>query len=201
MVGRVMALVLLRFRSSDFKELGIVVLRHELAVLRRQVSRPVLRPAARAFLAAASRLLPRARWRSFFVTPATLLAWHRRLVARHWTYRSRRPGRPRVGREVRELILRLARENPRWGYRRIAGELHGLGVVISATSVRRILIDAGFGPAGARDGLSWRDFIRSQAQSMIACDFFTVDTISLRRIYVLFYIELSTPRVHLPGMT
>ena len=146
--GRVMALVLLRFRSSDFKELEIVVLRHELAVLRRQVSRPALRPADRAFLAAASRLLPRERWRLFFVTPDTLLAWHRRLVARRWTYPGRYPGRPRISREVRELVLRLARENPRWGYRRIVGELHGLGVIISATSVRELLRNAGVGPCG-----------------------------------------------------
>jgi putative transposase len=201
MFARVMALVLLCFRSSDFKELEIVVLRHELAVLRRQVPRPVLGPSDRAFLAAASRLLPRARWRSFFVTPETLLAWHRRLVARHWTYPGRRPGRPRVSREVRELVLRLARENPRWGYQRITGELHGLGVHVSATTVRRIIASAGLGPAGARGGLSWRQFIRSQTRSMIACDFFTVDTISLRRIYVLFFIELSTRRVHLAGMT
>jgi putative transposase len=201
MFGRVMALVLLCFRSSDFKELEIVVLRHELAVLRRQVSRPALRPADRAFLAAASRLLPRTRWRSFFVTPETLLAWHRRLVAHDWTYPGRRPGRPKVSREVRELVLQLARENPRWGYQRIAGELRGLGIQVAATSVRRILAAAGLGPAGARDGLSWREFIRGQAQSMIACDFFTVDTISLRRIYVLFFIELSTRRVHLAGMS
>jgi putative transposase len=201
MCGRLMGLVLLCFRSSDSMELEIVVLRHELAVLRRQVPRPALRPADRAFLAVASRLLPRARWGSFFVTPETLLAWHRRLVARHWTYPGRRPGRPRVNREARELVLRLARENPRWGYRRIVGELIGLGVQVSPTSVRRILIDAGLGPAARRGGLSWREFIRGQAQGMIACDFFTVDTITLRRIYVLFFIELSTRRVHLAGMT
>jgi putative transposase len=196
-----MALVFLCVRSSDFKELEIVVLRHELAVLRRQVSRPALRPAGRAFLAAASRLLPRARWRSFFVTPETLLAWHRQLVARHWTYSGRRPGRPKVSQDAFELVLRLARENPRWGYQRIAGELHGLGVRVSPTSARRILAAAGLGPAGTRNGLSWRQFIRSQAHSMLACDFFTVDTISLRRIYVLFFIGLSTRRVHLAGMT
>jgi putative transposase len=199
--GRVLALVALCFRSSDFKELEIVVLRHELAVLRRQVSRPALEPADRAFLAAASRLLPRNRWRAFFVTPETLLAWHRRLIAQHWTYSGRRPGRPKVSREARELVWRLARENPRWGYQRIAGELQGLGVRVSPTTVRRVLVEAGLGPAGARDGLSWRQFIRSQAQSMIACDFFTVDTITLRRIYVLFFIELATRRVHLAGMT
>jgi len=138
---------------------------------------------------------------SFFVTPETLLLWHRRLVARHWSYPIRRPGRPRIGAEVRALVLRLARENARWGYRRIAGELAGLGIELSATSVRKLLIEAGLGPAGKRGGLSWREFIRRQAQSMIACDFFTVDTIALRRIYVLFFIEVSSRRVHLAGMT
>jgi putative transposase len=201
MFGRVMALVLLCFRSSDFKELEIVVLRHELAVLRRQVSRPALQPSDRAFLAAASRLLPRNRWHVFFVTPETLLAWHRRLVAGHWTYPRRRSGRPKVSREVRELVLRLARENPRWGYQRIAGELQGLGVLVSSSTVRRILAAAGLRPAGARHALSWRQFLRTHAQSMIACDFFTVDTVSLRRIYVLFFIELSTRRVHLAGIS
>jgi putative transposase len=201
LVGRLMALVLVSFRSSEYKELEIVVLRHEIAVLRRQVSRPALRPADRAFLAAASRLLPRARWQAFFVTPDTLLAWHRGLVARSWTYPGRRPGRPRVTCEVRELIVRLARENPRWGYRRITGELIGLGVWVSQASVRNILMGAGIGPAGQRGGISWREFIRGQTQSVIACDFFTVDTITLRRIYVLFFIELSTRRVHLAGMT
>jgi transposase len=162
--------------------LEIVVFRHQLAVLRRQASRPVLRPADRLFLAAASRLLPRARWRCFFVTPAALLAWHRRLVARRWTYPGSRPGRPSISPEVRDIVLCLARENPRWGYRRIAGELCGLGVAISATSVRKLLTDAGLGPAGQRGRPSWRELIRSQAQSMIACDFFTVDTFALRRI-------------------
>jgi hypothetical protein len=201
LLGRVMALVLLCFRSSEFKELEIVVLRHEIAVLRRQVARPALRPADRAFLAAASRRLPRAHWEVFFVTPGTLLAWHRRLVARRWTYPGRRPGRPRVSREARELILRLARENPRWGYRRIMGELIGLGIQISQTSVRNVLTSAGIGPAGQRGGTSWREFVRGQAQSMVACDFFTVDTITRRRIYVLFFIELSSRRVHLAGLT
>jgi hypothetical protein len=165
LVGRLMALVLLCFRSSGSKELEIVVLRHEIAVLRRQVSRPALRPADRALLAAASRLLPRDRWPVLFVTPETLLAWHRRIVARRRTYPGRCPDRPRVSREVRELILRLARENPRWGYRRITGELIGLGVQISATSVRNVLVGAGIGPAGQRGGMSWSEFIRGQAQS------------------------------------
>jgi hypothetical protein len=118
---RLIQLVLLRPRSSEFKQLEIVVLRHELALLRRQVARPTLRPADRAFLAAASRLLPRTRWPSFFVTPETLLRWHRCLVARHWTYPGRRSGRPRLRGEVRELVLRLARENPRRGREFLAG--------------------------------------------------------------------------------
>jgi hypothetical protein len=194
---RLIEVLVLRSRSARYKELEIVVLRHELAILRCQVARPILKPADRAFLAAASRLLPRWRWSSFFVTPETLLLWHRRLVARQWTYPSRRPGRPRIGAGIRALVLRLARENPGWGYRRIVGELAGLGVELSATSVRRLLVEVGLGPAGQRGGLTWREFIRHQAETMIACDFFTVDTISLRRIYVLFFIEISTRRVNL----
>jgi putative transposase len=110
LVRRVLQLAVLRFRSDEFKELEIVVLRHELAVLRRQLARTELRPADRVFLAASSRLLPRSSWRSFMVTPTTLLRWHRRLVARRWTYPGQ-PGRPPIGREIRELALRLAREN------------------------------------------------------------------------------------------
>src|SRR5262245_16493877 len=112
----------MRGRSTDFKDLEIVVLRHELAILRRRSKRPQMRWADRIFLAAASRLLPRTHWRSFIVTPATLLAWHRRLVAKRWTYAGR-AGRPPIRRELHELVLRLARENPRWGYHRIVGEL------------------------------------------------------------------------------
>jgi hypothetical protein len=198
---KVIELVALRPRSAEYKELEIVVLRHELAVLRRQVHRPDLRPADRAFLSAAARLLPRWRWSAFFVTPQTLLAWHRHIVSRRWTYPTRRPGRPRLEPEIRALVLRLARENPRWGYRRIVGELSGLGIPVSTTSVRRILASAGVGPAGSRGGLSWSEFIGRQAKSMIACDFFTVDTVTLRRIHVLFFIELSSRRVHLAGIT
>jgi putative transposase len=124
---RVLQCLVLCFRSREFKELEIVVLRHELAVLRRHCGRPPLRPADRVFFAAVSRLLPRASWTSFFVKPATLLEWHRRLVAKRWTYR-RRVGRRPIGREIRQLIVRLARENPRWGYPRIVGELKGLGI-------------------------------------------------------------------------
>ena len=192
-------LVLLRPRSQDFKELEIVVLRHELAVLRRQMRRTQLTSTDRVFLAAASRLLPRSRWQSFLVTPTALLRWHRRLVARRWTYAGRR-GRPPIGSETRELVLRLARENPRWGYQRIAGELNGLGLGVSATTVKKILRQAGLGPAGSRSGLTWRAFLRAQAKSMLAVDFFTVETISLQRLYVLFFIELGRRRVYVAGL-
>jgi len=134
------------------------------------------------------------------VTPSTVLRWHRRLVARRWTYAGQ-TGRPQIGGEIRELVLRLARENPRWGYQRIAGEINGLGLTVSATTVRKILREAGIGPAGSRGGLSWRAFLRQQAQSMLAVDFFTVETISLQRLYVLFFIELGSRRVHLAGCT
>jgi putative transposase len=195
----VLQLVLLRPRSTEFKELEIVVLRHQLAVLRRQADRPQLTKTDRVFLAA-SRLLPRSRWRSFLVTPTTLLRWHRRLVARRWTYGGRN-GRPPIGREIRELVLRLAHENPRWGYQRIVGELNGLGIAVSATTVKKLLRQAGLRPAGSRGGLSWRAFLRAQAQSMLAVDLFTVETIALQRLYVLFFIELGSRRVHLAGCT
>ena len=193
---RVLAVAALRVRSREFKELEIVVLRHELAVLRRQVARPRLDERDRLFLAAASRLLNSAG--SFFVSPETLLGWHRRLVRRRWTYAHRRPGRPAVSAELRELVLRFARENPRWGYQRIVGELAGIGQRVSATTVAKILRDAGVSPAGVRAELNWREFLRTNAASMIACDFFTVETLWLGRLYVLF-IELGSRRVHLAG--
>jgi len=199
-LARLLQLAALRFRSQEFKELEIVVLRHELAVLRRQTGRPELKPADRVFLAAASRLLPRSSWRSFVVTPTTLLRWHRRLVAKRWTYPGR-VGRPPIGAEIRELVLRLARENPRWGYQRIVGELGGLGLAVSATTVRKLLREARLGPAGERAGLSWREFLRTQAHGMIAVDFFTVETVWLQRLHVLFFIELGSRRVHLAGCT
>ena len=194
---RVLAIAALRVRSREFKELEIVVLRHELAVLRRQVARPRLDERDRLFLAAASRLLNSAG--SFFVSPETLLGWHRRLVRRRWTYAHRRPGRPAVSAELRELVLRLARENPRWGYQRIVGELAGIGQRVSASTVAKLLRDAGVSPAGVRAELNWREFLRANAASMIACDFFTVETLCLGRLYVLFFIELGSRRVHLAG--
>jgi len=178
---RVLQLVFLLFRSTQSKDLEIIVLRHELAVLRRQVRRPVFRAADRLFLSAASRLLPRVNWSSFVVTPATLLRWHRFLVAKRWTS-TRPPGRPPIAPEVRALIVRFARENPWWGYQRIVGELKGLGVVVSATTVKKILRAERLGPTAQRRGPSWREFLRRQAQSMIAVDFLTVDTVWLQRL-------------------
>jgi len=193
-------LAVLRVRSTELKDLEIVVLRHELAILRRQIHRPAMTWTDRLCLAAASQFLPRDRWRAFIVTPATLLQWHRRLVAKRWTF-ARRAGRPPLQREIRALVLRLARENPRWGYQWIVGELKGLGVVVSASTVRTWLLKAGLGPAGARGGMTWREFLRTHRNSVLAVDFFTVDTIWLQRLYVLFFIELSSRRVHLAGCT
>src|SRR5205823_6372694 len=142
-------------RSNEFKEVEIVVLRHELAILRPKTRRPAMTAVDRVFVAAASRLLPRECWRSFIVTPATLLRWHRRLVARRWTY-ARPIGHPPMRREIRDLVVRLARENPRWGYPRIVGELKGLGIAVSATTVRAWLRAAGLGPASQRREMTWR---------------------------------------------
>ncbi len=175
------------------------MLRHELAVLRRRTAGPRFTSVDRALLAAGSRLLPRDRWTAFMVTPATLLRWHRCLVTRRWTY-ARRVGRPPVNSATREFILRLARENPRWGYQRIVGELKGLGMTVSATTVRKILRDK-VGPTRKRSGPTWREFIRSQARSLIAVDFLSVETLGLQRLYVLFFIEVASRRVHFAGCT
>jgi transposase InsO family protein len=194
-------LVVLRRRSEREKEIEILLLRHQLRVLRRQV-RPQLTPADRALLAAFSRMLSRQRWKSsVFVTPATLMRWHRELVARRWTYPHRRPGRPPTPAEVRELVVRLARENPSWGYRRVQGELVGLGVKLAASTVWTILKEAGIEPAPKRLEQNWSEFLRQQAASVLECDFLTVDTLFLKRFYVLFFIELATRRVHLAGIT
>jgi len=175
------------------------VLRHQLEVLRRQVRRLDLEPADRATLALLSGLLPRVRWSAFVVTPATILRWHRDLVRRRWTYP--KLGRPPVGDQIREIVLRLAAENPRWGYLRIVGELRHLGVRVSASTVQRVLRQAGLGPAPRRSGPNWSTFLRTQAHGVLACDFFTVETLWLRRLYVLFFIELGSRRVHLAGIT
>src|SRR3954454_3184008 len=189
------------FRDDGAKDVEILVLRHQVAVLRRQVHRPKLEPADRVVLAALSRLLPRSRWPILFVTPATLLRWHRQLIARHWTYPHATPGRPPIARQSRDLVLRLARENPSCGHRRIQGELVGLGYRVAASTVWKILHQAGVDPAPRRAGPTWQQFLATQAHTIVACDFFTVDTVFLKRIYVLFFLELATRRVHVVGVT
>ena len=198
---RSIQLLALLARGDTAKDLEILVLRHQLAVLRRQVARPRLEPADRALLAAISRLLPRSHWSCFFVKPETLLRWHRRLVAGSWTYPHRGGGRPPLDDQVQQLIVRLAGENPRWGYQRIQGELLRLDVQVSATAIRETLRRHGLDPAPRRTPTTWRRFLRQQAAGILACDFFTVDTVWLRRLYVLFFIELDTRRVHLAGVT
>jgi hypothetical protein len=178
-------------RDGGAKDVEILVLRHQVAVLRRQVHRPDLQPPDRVVLAVLSRLLPRPRWSVFFVTPATLLRWHRELVARRWTYQHARPGRPPMAQQVRDLVLRLATENPTWGHRRIQGELVGLGYRVAASTVWKILNRAGIDPAPRRAGPTWKQFLTAQARTMLACDFFTVDTVLLKRIYVLFFVEIA----------
>jgi putative transposase len=152
-------------------------------------------------LATLAKLLPRDRWPIFLVTPSTLLRWHRELIRRRWTYPARHRRRHPLDPDVVDLVLRLARENPRWGYVRIVGECRKPGVRVSATSVRTILRRHRLGPAPRRGGPSWTQFLRSQAAGTLACDFLTVETISLTRLYVFFIIELDHRRVHLAGIT
>lgn len=188
--------LLTRADRGGFRNLEIVVLRHQMRILRHQVARPDLRKRDRTFLAAASRLLPRQRWSSFCVTPQTLVRRHRELVARKWTCRKGgKLGRPPLNPSVVEAVVRLARENPRWVYMRIQGELKKLGIRVGNSSVQRILNAHGLKPAPRREGPSWSGFLRAQAHRIIACDFFTVETVRLKTLYVLFFIELSTRKV------
>jgi transposase len=188
--------------SPDQKDVEIAVLRHQLGVLRRQVARPRYSPADRAVLATLARLLSRERWGIFLVTPATLMRWHRDLVARSWTYPRRSRTAPNaLDHDVVALVLRLARENRRWGYLRIVGECRKLGVTVSATSVRNVLRRHRLKPAPRHSGPSWSEFLRAQAAGTLSCDFFHVDTVMLRRIYVLFFIDLDRRKVFLAGVT
>jgi putative transposase len=200
-VCRSMQALVLLARGDAAKDLEILVLRHQLTVLRRQAPRARFEPADRALLAAARRILPRSRWSCFLVHPDTLLRWHRRLVAGAWTYPHRQTGRPPLDEDVQLSIVRLATENPRWGYQRIQGELLRLGVRVSATAIRTTLRRHGLHPTPRQANGAWRAFLRQQAAGIVACDFLTVDTVWRKRLYVLFFIELDTRWVHLAGVT
>jgi hypothetical protein len=194
------ALARLAVRSGRSNELEIIVLRHQLSVLRRQIDRPVITDNDRSLLGAIAAALPRRLRNGWIVTPETRLRWHRRRIARHWTQRTQRgPGRPPIAAELRRLIVRLANENPTWGYRRIHGELIGLGHKIASSTVWQILENHNIDPAPDRSEVTWTEFLRSQAA--VACDFFTVDTIALRRYYVLFFIHIRTREVIFAGVT
>ena len=199
---QVLAWLGLLARSTQFKNAEILVLRHEVAVLRRQVHRPRLSWADRAVFAALTGLLSPACRLPRIIAPATILRWHRDLVKRRWTQpRRHRSGGRRTAPELRRLVLRLAAENPSWGYRRIHGELTGLGYQIGASTVWSILKRSGIDPAPRRDGPSWRQFLQIQARGILATDFFCVDTLLLQRLYVLFVVEHATRRAHVLGVT
>src|SRR5438067_10445783 len=187
--------------APDADVVEIAVRRHQLAVIRRQVPCVRYTPTDRMVLAGLAKLLPRERWAVFLVTPATLLRWHRELIVRRWTYPKKGRDPRGLGEQIVALVVRLARENPRWGYLRIVGECRTLGVRVSATSVRRILRRHGVEPAPRRDGPSWTQFLRAQAGGLLATDFFTVETVGLARLYVLFVVEVQQRCVHVLGIT
>ncbi len=198
---RVLEVVRVHRMDAAATDAEILVLRHQLAVLRRQVARPRFTWSDRALVALPAGLVPRERRRSFLVSPQTILGWHRSLVKKRWTYEHRRPGRPTLAKETVELICRLGRDNPRWGYLRIVGELKKLGVCVSKTSVATVLRRHGLPPAPRREGPTWTQFLSAQAKGIVATDFFHVDIVLLRRYYVLFVIEAQSGVVHVLGAT
>jgi transposase len=188
-------------RSDASKDAEILVLRHQLLVLRRQVARPRPSWADRAVISALARMLSTARRRHLFVTPGTLLRWHADLVKRRWTFPRQRSGRPPMRPSIRAAVLRMARENSGWGYRRIAGELAGMGRQVGASTVWAILKRSGIDPCPRRCGPTWGEFLRAQAEGILACDFFHCDTVLLARLYCFAVVEHATRRVHILGVT
>ena len=198
---RVLGWITLLARSEASKDAEILVLRHQVLVLRRQVRAPKPSWADRAIISALGRRIPRTRRLCLLVTPRTLLRWHAHLVRRRWTYPRRGPGRPPTRPTIRALVLRLAAENPAWGYRRITGELAGLGQKVGAVPVWQILHKAGIDPVPRRSGPNWGQFLRAQAEGILACDFFHTDTITLTRLYCFAAVEHATRRVQVLGVT
>ena len=206
LITRLAAWLRLSPRKETWKTAEILILRHQLAVLQqRQPRRPKLNWADRALLAALLSVIPKARRRGLWllVTPDTILRWHRDIVRRRWAARSMRgrTGRPVTRRNIQALVLRLARENPEWGYRRIHGELAGLGVKVAAATVWEILKTNGVGPAPRRTAPTWPQFLRSQADAILACDFFTADLLDGTQAHVLTVIEHATRRIRILGVT
>lgn len=197
----VVEVLVVRAKPRRMLEAEVVVLRHQVGMLARTAGRPALTDTDRGVLAGIGRFLPRNTRAEFIVTPDTLLRWHRRLAARGWVHPQRRPGRPRTVRERELLAVRLARENPTWGYRRVHGELVGLGHRLAPSTVWAILKRHDIDPAPRRTGPTWAQFLTTQARGVIACDSFVVDTVTLRQIHVLYFIEHATRRVHLAGVT
>jgi putative transposase len=199
---QLLSLLLLLGRSSASKDVELLVLRHEVAVLRRANPKPRMDWADRAVFAALVGALPRCCGCLDWSLPGTILRWHPRLVAKKWTYPNR-VGRPPVDDAVAVLIERMARENPSWGYQRIQGELLKLGHRVGASTIRRVLKRLRIPPAPARcTDTTWRQFLRAQASTMLACDFFPVDcAVTLQRISVLFVLEVGSRSVHLLGAT
>ena len=206
-VSRAVSLLGLSRRESWWKDAEILILRHQLAVAQRELPRAHSRLmwSDRALLALLAGTLPIERLAAMrlIVTPGTILRWHRNIVRRRWARRSRqgRPGRPPVRRNIRSVVLRLARENESWGYRRIHGELAGLGIIAAPSTVWQMLKNAGIDPAPRRDGPGWTEFLRSQAQGILALDFFTADLLNGSKVYVLAVIEHGTRRIRILGAT
>ena len=201
MFAKLLSWMVLHARSNAANEIEILVLRHQLAVLQRRTPRPQISWSDRAVITALARLLPARRRRGFLVTPATILRWHRQLLRCRWTTQPVRAGRPAIPTGLRALTVRLATENPTWGYRRVHGELAGLGYHIGASTVWKILHAAGIDPSPRRTGPTWSQFLHTQAEAILACDMFHLDTITLHRLYAFFVIEHATRRVHILGVT